>query len=428
MKYTVTGSIIALFLVLTTACSLIPTNPTVPPVQPTSTVGGTPQVTATIAATPTVTASPTPIPLPTATPTPPVPTPTRTPAPPAGAYMLYVDDDRWEPETMRAASNIYRVDLISGKRMQLTNYTFDGEPPHTERPIKWLTLSPDCWQAAFWRYEASGWTLYKMTLDGSAPQKIYSNLAPVVDLAWSPDGQRLAFAKTVQTGDQGKSIYAIFTINNDGSDLRQISPPSPRVSGIFYRPRHPDQVSAGLALDPQASQLLAAYLLADHAGPPIVVPLWGANILIQAWYPSGDKAIVESPVPNTSDFNVSVADVGGGLDLLGPNLWATTPSPDGTMLVFYKEQSGVGGVYISDAAGMNSRRILAAYPRTSYTRLRWTSDSHRLVMLHTGISDEHTGMNDTIETILPNGSGWLHLATGINSIIAGGQIVACGGG
>jgi dipeptidyl aminopeptidase/acylaminoacyl peptidase len=269
-----------------------------------------------------------------------------------------------------------------------------------------------------------------MTLNGngSPPQKIFSDLTPVIDLAWSPDGQRLAFARTVQIGTQGKSIYGVFTINNDGSDIRQISPPSLSVSGIFYRPRHPDQVSAGLVLDPQKPQQAVAYLLADRAGPPEVKPLWGTNTIIRAWYPSGDKAIVESPVPDSSDFNVSVASVGGGLDLLGPNLWATTPSPDGTKLVFYKERSGVGGVYIADADGTNSHRILAAYPRTSYTRLRWTSDGHRLVMLHTGISDERMGMNDTIETILPDGNGWLHLATGINSVIAGGQIVACGGG
>ena len=53
-----------------------------------------------------------------------------------------------------------------------------------------------------------------MDRDGSNPHQVYS---PGWDPTWSPDGQKILFATTIDTRNQ------LFTVDLDGTDLRQMA-------------------------------------------------------------------------------------------------------------------------------------------------------------------------------------------------------------
>lgn len=102
--------------------------------------------------------------------------------------------------------------------------------PHA-RPLGPVAWSPDGDRLAFWRAaglsDAEPAGLYTMDLEGWEPSLLFSTglEEAVLDLAWSPDGRRIAFVEVgpVIPGDlTGWTMPTLYTIAADGTDLREI--------------------------------------------------------------------------------------------------------------------------------------------------------------------------------------------------------------
>jgi TolB protein len=66
------------------------------------------------------------------------------------------------------------------------------------------------------------WNLYVVGPDGSDPHELNMPGMMGIAPAWSPDGRRLAFSSVEWQGD-GSLIENIYTVNPDGSGLRQLT-------------------------------------------------------------------------------------------------------------------------------------------------------------------------------------------------------------
>src|SRR4029453_221971 len=62
--------------------------------------------------------------------------------------------------------------------------------------------------------------VFAMNADGSGLVKLSADYQALADLAWSPDGARLAF---VASSDAANGSTQIFVMNADGSDLKQLT-------------------------------------------------------------------------------------------------------------------------------------------------------------------------------------------------------------
>ena len=120
----------------------------------------------------------------------------------------------------------------SGETNLTSNATSDGSP----------AWSPDGQRIAFASNRDGNSEIYVMNADGSAPTRLTNNPADDLDPAWSPDFTRIAFTRS---RDGNGEIYAI---NADGSGETRLTtntapegadaPPGRRtVSGSPLAPR-----------------------------------------------------------------------------------------------------------------------------------------------------------------------------------------------
>jgi Tol biopolymer transport system component len=80
-------------------------------------------------------------------------------------------------------------------------------------------LSPDGRFLAFLRQEEEGWNLYVKQIGGGEPIRITE--ADYGDLAWSPDGNQIAFHREIETEDQSPR-FGIFVVPALGGSERQL--------------------------------------------------------------------------------------------------------------------------------------------------------------------------------------------------------------
>jgi Tol biopolymer transport system component len=213
---------------------------------------------------------------------------------------------------------------------------------------------------------------YNATLDAPGALELFTSLAsgsggrtqmhPVLagssgvsSFVWAPDGTRLAYV-----ADQlANGIFELFTTRADGTG-------NVRVSGTMATGG--DVVNAflgGVLWAPDASRL--AYV-ADQT----------TNDVFELYTVVPDGAV---PTVKVSGPMVSGGDVGGSI--FGLSTDDVAWSPDSTRLAYFADQE-VGGtveLYVTPAASSAPVRLSASVMGTSSfaTRIRWTSDSLRIV-------------------------------------------------
>lgn len=91
---------------------------------------------------------------------------------------------------------------------------------HGDQRAFYPAISPDGRRIAFGintQPQDTEWDIVLANVDGSAPKPLVTRAGYDGWPEWSPDGRRIAFASRVESG------FQLFTINEDGSDLKQLT-------------------------------------------------------------------------------------------------------------------------------------------------------------------------------------------------------------
>lgn len=248
-------------------------------------------------------------------------------------------------------NRVYCVDADGSDLHPLTPFEF--RPWDTEVYEGYPVFSPDGNRIAYMRYgdvDVEG--VWIINVDGTGEQRVARGWAR--DLAWSPDGNQLAFAwlqwgwppyeRGQGVGAEGNPVQLII-VNADGTDLHKLSDPA---------------LTAGPVTD--------------------ILPVWspdGAQILFQRWTHAGEAAedTIELWLANADGSGLRPLDTGAvGVLLTG---WAVTWSPDGTRLAFAggTEEPIALGVYTMRPDGSDLRR-LGDVPALG--PIAWSPDGTRL--------------------------------------------------
>ena len=169
-------------------------------------------------------------------------------------------------------------------------------------------FSPDGQKIVFANRAADGPTsIWMVNTNGSHPHLVYAGPNMIVAVAWSPDGQTLAYAMQVNLLSQ----YQIFLMDVDGTNSRQLTNGMQGIGGSV------------------------------------------------AWSPDGKSLLIYAgPVGGRDIFRLDVAT--GALTQLtdGGNNAAPCYSPDGKFIVFNSlRNNGQADLYIMNADGSNQRQL-----------------------------------------------------------------------
>ncbi len=214
-----------------------------------------------------------------------------------------------EPGSVFGPSSVYRVDPTTG--------TMESVPTSGDlNSITGLAVSPDGGIVALSNGggEFPPRNIYVMGSDGSDVRQITSGEFSEVAPDWSPDGSRIVFSSTrcCATESSGGN-YALYTMDPDGSDLRQltsgsesdVSPAwSPDGNQIAYV-RFPTSDSS----DTNPWQIWV--LNADGTDPRRLTNEGRYDDAV-AWSPTGRELAYISHLSNDEDWEVRVIPVEGG--------------------------------------------------------------------------------------------------------------------
>lgn len=210
-----------------------------------------------------------------------------------------------------ALSLLFAKQLATTGYMELFTTTWHGTAlrnltkyPYTDVGGAW---SPDRRQIGFLSTRTNSGVILVMNDDGSNVREIDTGLATAYDLAWSPDGAKIAFA-----GRHEGWTDDIYVIGSDGSGLVPLT----------SNPEH-------------------------ERGP--------------AWSPDGMRIAFGRTTSDNSDIHVMNADGSGVLKLTNSSANAFAPawSPDGQRIAFIGNiVPGMNpGIHMMNADGSNLRRV-----------------------------------------------------------------------
>jgi TolB protein len=207
--------------------------------------------------------------------------------------------------------------------------------------------------------------LYTITDDGGGFRKVTRNTQRRAEIqpAWSPDGTRIAFARSEACRVPLGSCYAIWTVHADGTDLRRLTSTRVRVRGrlrplsSFAPTWSPDgaRIAYVRGVEPSGATILwvmnaegtekrrlAATSSADHP----------------AWSPDGGR-IAFSAGGSQDIYVLDVRDRQVRRLFNTPLLAESLPdwSPDGQRIAYEREDQGGYDVFVMDADGRNRRDV-----------------------------------------------------------------------
>ncbi|MBN1657000.1 MAG: PD40 domain-containing protein [Anaerolineae bacterium] len=226
-----------------------PVPPTDTPIPPTDTPAPTPTATA---IPPTDTPAPTNTPMPEVSPTPQATnTPKPTPKPKVGKILMTSNRDSWDDIYVMNDDGSGLTKLTKRGKCYDATFTPDGQTIYfehgndlwkmnadgsgqtnlTNSPSNleaYPIVAPDGSRVVYTFGWPGGFEIYSMKLDGTDAKPITSRNLDITP-SWSPDSQRIAFARATNT-------WSIWVVNRDGSGARQVTPFGPErwaISPVF---------------------------------------------------------------------------------------------------------------------------------------------------------------------------------------------------
>ena len=205
--------------------------------------------------------------------------------------------------------------------------------------------------------------IYVMDADGSNQQNLTSNPHYDTSPAWSPDGQRIAFASNMFAldGEKARLVFDICVMNADGGDPQRLTNNphddrdpswSPDGQRIVFSARREGHVVHNLDITYEIYVMDAdgqnKQRLTDNRN----------NDWEPSWSPDGQRiAFASDRKGDISNFDIYVMDADGGNQqkLTTHRAWDGSPSwsPDGQRIVFRSKRDGNWEIYVMDADGGN---------------------------------------------------------------------------
>jgi len=289
------------------------------------------------------------------------------------------------------------------------------EDPAFEHEPAW---SPDGSQVAFMRRGDAGCSIYLVAALGGPARRLASCGASIYgDLAWSPDGQWLAFNDKAAPDE----AFAIYLLSPSTLEKRRLTTPPPAMWGDHDPAFTPD--GRRLSFTRSVSEgMQDVYVISVSGGEPERLTDDSRNVYGHAWTADGRHLLFASNragrtglwrirasggvptwvglgdgsavfpsvagqrlayVQSTALINIWQVQVGrdaSAAPLVASTQWDLHPqvSPDGRRLAFTSNRSGSYEVWLSDRDGSNAIKLTAfGGPFTSTPR--WSPDSRHLV-------------------------------------------------
>ncbi len=224
-----------------------------------------------------------------------------------------------------------------------------------------------------------------MSADGTAG-RVLTSVEGDWSPAWSPDGSKLAFDRTVgflYTGD-------IYVINADGSGLKGLTTDN-------FDDRDP-------SWSPDGSQIVFGRGGAIHVmnadGSGVRALTGGGYDFHPSWSPDGSRIAFASSRNGTNAIYVMASDGTGVRQITNSSVGDYSPwwSPDGGKIAFQRDEAVVGTVYLvnPDGTGLTKLTLFGRTPS-------WSPDSRVIVFEQYGLT-----------LVNVDGSGMLRLGIGFD--------------
>jgi Tol biopolymer transport system component len=224
-------------------------------------------------------------------------------------------------------------------------------------PVHWIAFHAD---------PRSSGDLFLDSPDGRQRRRLTRFFGQIPTAAWSPDGSRLALLA------RPRGVVDVYVIDVDGRNLRQLTRnEGDHFGDVAWSPDGQslaftccgEEDEAIFTMHPDGSGRIR---IADDSGQP-------------AWSPDGTRIAFTSFRDGNPEVYVANADGSDPRRLTSKRAADTDPtwSPDGRRIAFTSARTGREQVFVMDADGANQRRLVV--DRWSDQRPAWSRDGGRLV-------------------------------------------------